>query len=315
MHCGALGLLRKQLVLQSAVLLACLESCRWRAFWRAYRDQTAVRLSLIPYAVLLTLLRFWVVFRPPPPRSRNCGFFSGLKALTPVAYLLTLLSLLLCVLLSTLSLSCLTPMPMPHNIFPNAFSEPETRRGGVLSASLLHLRSRLPPCLAVLLRVPSVEAQCARAWRRVGVPVTAVGLPLPPALVPPTGPEPPCVNTGALSSSAPASCCSGSSPEFRNRGPSVLNGRGQKRHCHRVPPRGDPRCQARGLQLQLDAQGWGSGVGGEIAYLALTPPVSHPLCGVPLRLRLRTQWLSATARAQWLPSESPQRSSVNCKFY
>jgi hypothetical protein len=28
---------------------------------------------------------------------------------------------------------------------------------------------------------------------RVGVPVTAVGLPLPPALVPPTGPEPPCV--------------------------------------------------------------------------------------------------------------------------
>jgi hypothetical protein len=63
-----------------------------------------------------------------------------------------------------------------------------------VSASLLHLRSRLPPCSAVLLRVPSAEAQCARAWPRVGVPVRLpVGLPLPPARVPPTGPEPPCV--------------------------------------------------------------------------------------------------------------------------
>jgi hypothetical protein len=58
-------------------------------------------------------------------------------------------------------------------------------------------------------------------WR--ASPRLPVGLPLPPALVPPTGPEPPCVNTGALSSSAPASCCNGSSPEFRHRGPSVLN--------------------------------------------------------------------------------------------
>jgi hypothetical protein len=123
---------------------------------------------------------------------------------------------------------------MPYYIFPNAFSEPKTRRGDVLPASLLHLRSRLPPCSAVLLRVPSAEARaCARAWPRVGVPVTAVGLPLPPALVPPTGPEPPCVcvpqgfNAGVLSPSAPASCCSGSSPEFRCRGPSVLNARTQ----------------------------------------------------------------------------------------
>jgi hypothetical protein len=37
-------------------------------------------------------------------RSRNCGFLSGLKTLT-LAAILTLLSLLLCVLLSTLSLS------------------------------------------------------------------------------------------------------------------------------------------------------------------------------------------------------------------
>jgi hypothetical protein len=46
-------------------------------------------------------------------------------------------------------------------------------------------------------------------------------------VVPPTGPEPPlCVpqgfHTGVLSPSAPASCCSSSSPEFRHRGPSVL---------------------------------------------------------------------------------------------
>jgi hypothetical protein len=84
-------------------------------------------------------------------------------------------------------------MPMPYYIFPSAFSEPKTRRGDVLSASLLHLRSRLPPCSAVLLRVPSAEAQCARAWPWVGVPVTAVGLLLPPALVFPTGPEHTCV--------------------------------------------------------------------------------------------------------------------------
>jgi hypothetical protein len=63
-----------------------------------------------------------------------------------------------------------------------------------LSASLLHLRSRLPPCSAVLLRVPSAEAQCARAWPRVGVPVRLpVGLPLSPALVHTTGPKLPCV--------------------------------------------------------------------------------------------------------------------------
>jgi hypothetical protein len=37
-------------------------------------------------------------------KSRNCGFLSGLKALTPAA-ISALLSLLLCVLLSTLSLS------------------------------------------------------------------------------------------------------------------------------------------------------------------------------------------------------------------
>jgi hypothetical protein len=68
----------------------------------------------------------------------------------------------------------------------------KTRRGDALSASLLHLRSRLPPCSAVLLRVPSAKAQCTRAWPRVGVPVILpVGLPLPPALVPTTGPEPP----------------------------------------------------------------------------------------------------------------------------
>jgi hypothetical protein len=73
--------------------------------------------------------------------------------------------------------------------------------------------------------------QCARAWPRVGVPVrlaSVVGLPLPPARVPLTGPEPPCVyhrgltQVRVLSSSAPASCCSGSSPEFRHRGPSAV---------------------------------------------------------------------------------------------
>jgi hypothetical protein len=123
---------------------------------------------------------------------------------------------------------------MPYHIFPNAFSEPKTRRGDVLSASLLHLRSRLPPCSAALIRVPSLgraEAQCARAWPRVGVTVRLpVGLlPLPPALVPKTGPEPPCVYRRGLTQvcSAPPlrrSCCSGSSPEFRYRGPSVLSG-------------------------------------------------------------------------------------------
>jgi hypothetical protein len=131
-------------------------------------------------------------------------------------------------------------MPMPYYIFSSPSQNLKPRRGDVSSApaSLLHLRSRPPPCSAVLLCVPLAEAQCARAWPRVGVPVRLpVGLPLPPALVPPTGPEPPCVNKGALSSSAPASCCNGSSPEFRQRGPykGCLLNEPNERLLHQLP--------------------------------------------------------------------------------
>jgi hypothetical protein len=120
----------------------------------------------------------------------------------------------------------LAPMPMPYYIFPNAFSEPKTRRGDVSSApaSLLHLRSRPPPCSAVLLCVPSAEAQCARAWPWVGVPVRLpVGLPLPPpALVPPTGPEPPCALT-QVRPVPPLRLHAAMAPHmFRHRGPSIL---------------------------------------------------------------------------------------------
>ena len=61
---------------------------------------------------------------------------------------------------------------MPYCTFPNAFSGPKTRRGDVSSApaSLLHLRSRPPPCSAVLLCVPSAEAHRpsvrGRGWPR-----------------------------------------------------------------------------------------------------------------------------------------------------
>jgi hypothetical protein len=108
-----------------------------------------------------------------------------------VAYLSNIISVM-CVVIGLVLILAL--MPMPYCIFTNAVSEPKTRRGDVLSASLLLLRSRLPPCSAVLLlRVPSVEAQCARAWPQVCAPVRLpVGLPLPPALVPTTGPAPPC---------------------------------------------------------------------------------------------------------------------------
>jgi hypothetical protein len=164
----------------------------------------------------LPFKKLWFLIGPKGPHT--CG------NLGPV------ISIIMCVVIDLIPV--LTPMPMPYYIFPHAFSGPKSRRGGASSASLLHLRSRLPPCSAVLSqRVPSAEPQCARAWPRVGVPVRPlpVGLPLLPACVPPTGPEPPCAcvpqwfNTGVLSPSAPASCCSGSSPEFRNRGPSVLN--------------------------------------------------------------------------------------------
>jgi hypothetical protein len=112
-----------------------------------------------------------------PRRSRNCGFLSGPKALTLVAYLSSNISIM-CIIIDFIPVLAL--MPMPYYIFPNAFSGPKTRRGDVLSASLLHFRSRLPPCSAVLLRVPSAEAQCARAWAQVGVPVRLpAGLPLP----------------------------------------------------------------------------------------------------------------------------------------
>jgi hypothetical protein len=109
-------------------------------------------------------------------RARNCCF------LLPVAHPSSIIPVIMCVIIDLILV--LTPMPMPNRVFPSAFSEPKTSRGGVLSASLLRLRSRLPPCSAVLLRVPSAEARCARAWPRVGVPVRLpVGLPLPPALV------------------------------------------------------------------------------------------------------------------------------------
>jgi hypothetical protein len=135
-----------------------------------------------------------------------------------------IIPVIMCIIIDLIPVLALMPMPL-YAVLHRSFLTPSqnlkaTRRGDVSSApaSLLHLRSRPPPCSDVLLCVPSAEAQCARAWPRVGVPVARlpVGLPLPPAVVPPPppGPEPPCVNTGALSSSAPASCCSGSSPEF-----------------------------------------------------------------------------------------------------
>jgi hypothetical protein len=82
--------------------------------------------------------------------------------------------------------------------------------------------------------VPSAEAQCARAWPRRGLACqsdypSADCLLCPPRLLSPQlDPSPLCVpqgfNTGVLSPSAPATCCSGSSPEFRyRRGPSVLS--------------------------------------------------------------------------------------------
>jgi hypothetical protein len=106
-----------------------------------------------------------------PSRSRNCGFLSGLKALTLAAHLNSIISVIMYIITDLVLI--LTLMPMPYYIFPNAFPTPKTRTEDTpcLSASLLHLRSRLPPCCAVLLRVPSAEAQCARAWPRVGVPV------------------------------------------------------------------------------------------------------------------------------------------------
>jgi hypothetical protein len=130
--------------------------------------------------------KLWFLIGPKGPHT--CGI-SCLALITPV---------IMCIIIDLIPILAL--MPMPYYIFPNAFSEPENRRGYVSSApaSLLHLRSRPPPCSAVLLCVPSAEAQCARAWPRVGrVPVRLpVGLPLPPrACSPNCGLEPPCALT------------------------------------------------------------------------------------------------------------------------
>jgi hypothetical protein len=77
--------------------------------------------------------------------SRNCGFLSGPKALTLVAYLSSISSIM-CIIIDLVLVLALTPMP--YYIFPNAFSEPKTRRGDVLSASLV---SPPPPLLSTAL--------------------------------------------------------------------------------------------------------------------------------------------------------------------
>jgi hypothetical protein len=153
-------------------------------------------------------------------RSRNCGFLSGPKALTLVAYLNSIIPIIMCIIIDLIRIPTL--MPMPHYIFPNAFSEPKTRRGDALSASL----SPPPP-------LPSTALlRCAASCALGRGPACQSDYPsdclCPPRVFPQLGPSPPlCVtqgfNTGVLSPSAPASCCSGSSPEFRYRGPSVLN--------------------------------------------------------------------------------------------
>ena len=103
---------------------------------------------------------------------------------------------IMCVIIDLMPV--LAPMPMPYYIFPNAFSGPKNkfRRGDVSSApaSLLHLRSRPPPCSAVLLCVlcalgrGPVREGVAAGWRASHC---RCGLHLPPALVPTTVPEPP----------------------------------------------------------------------------------------------------------------------------
>jgi hypothetical protein len=94
----------------------------------------------------------------PSVRVRGCGL--ACQSDFPI---------IMCVIIDLILV--LTLMPMPYYIFPNAFSEPKTRKGDVLSASLLHLRSRLPPCSAVLRFVcprprPSVRGRGRRlAWQ------------------------------------------------------------------------------------------------------------------------------------------------------
>jgi hypothetical protein len=66
------------------------------------------------------------------PRSRNCGFLSGPKAITLVAYLNSIVSINKCIVIDLIPVLAL--MPMPYYIFPNAFSGPKTRRGDVPSA-------------------------------------------------------------------------------------------------------------------------------------------------------------------------------------
>ena len=92
-------------------------------------------------------------------RSRNCGFLSGSKALTLVAYLNSITSIIKCIPIDLIPVLALMP----------SLRTKKHRRGYVSSASLLHLRSRLPPCSAVLIRVPSAEAQCARHSVTAGV--------------------------------------------------------------------------------------------------------------------------------------------------
>jgi hypothetical protein len=76
--------------------------------------------------------------------SRELWFLIGPKGPHTCGNLSPIVSVIMCVITDLILI--LTLMPMPYYISPNAFSEPKTRRGDVLSAYLLHLRSRLPPC-------------------------------------------------------------------------------------------------------------------------------------------------------------------------
>jgi hypothetical protein len=150
-------------------------------------------------------------------------FLIGPKIPHTCGNLSPVISIIMCVIIDLILV--LTPMPMPYYIFPSAFSEPETRRGDALSASLLHPAPPLPStallrCTAscALDRGPVCEGVAA-GWRASQTARRTAFASRACSHNWTRGAAPLCVpqgfNTGVLSPSAPASCCSGSSPEFR----------------------------------------------------------------------------------------------------